>query len=324
MFGGIIAHTANLVHFADDSFAYAGHHQHESSHPVHTHAFVEVAIAYSGDAVHHSLAGRRRLVPGDVVLLRPGVWHGYEDCHDLDLYNCCFSAELLRNELAWTRDDPLLGELLWTGPYATGRRGMLTTHLPPADFAECVEHLDAMSTLQQRSPARHRGDMIARLTLALGCVARSLPDAGQARPERPHPAVAEAIRWMEERPAHPWTLTELADALHLAPGYLVRLFKSVTGLPPMAYLTRRRVELAADLLLSTDRQVNVIGESVGWGDPNYFARRFRAHFGLSASAYRSRFTTNSVRWNAGAGRPTRGRAEDIHFRSSLRNSEFLA
>ncbi|MFF5292325.1 AraC family transcriptional regulator [Paractinoplanes globisporus] len=303
MTGTTIEHTDTLVHFGDDSFVYAGHHYHPTGHPVHTHSFIEVAIGYAGDGVHRSLAGRQPMRPGDVVLLRPGVWHGYEDCHDLDLYNCCFSAGLLRQELAWTRDDPLLGELLWTGPYATGGRGMLTTRLAPDDFAECVEHLDALSKLRLLPPELHRGDLIARLTLVLGCLARTLPGAGQSRPEPAHPAVAEAIRWMEERPAHPWTLTELATALHLAPGYLVRLFKSVTGLPPMAYLTRYRVELAAERLLHTDEQVNAIGESVGWADPNYFARRFKAHFGLSASAYRSRFAANSMRLGA-TGRPT--------------------
>jgi AraC family L-rhamnose operon transcriptional activator RhaR len=28
---------------------------------------------------------------------------------------------------------------------------------------------------------------------------------------------------------------------------------------------------------------------VGWPDPNYFARRFRSHFGLSATTFRERF-----------------------------------
>ena len=280
-----IRHTATLVHFGDDSIAYAGHHQHPLSHPVHTHSFIEMAVVWSGSGTHHSPAGRQRIEAGDVVLLRPGVWHGYENCADLDVYNCCFPSGLLRNELAWTRDDPLLGHLLWTGPYETHRRGLLATRLPPADFDECVEHLDAIRRLRLRPQPLHRGDLIARLTLALGCVARTL--AVTSHPGPAHPVVLAAMRRMEERPAHPWTLAELAGAQHLAPGSLVRLFKSATGLPPMAFLSRLRVELAAERLLHTDQPVNVIAESVGWPDQNYFARRFRAHYGLSASAYRS-------------------------------------
>ncbi|WP_218038136.1 helix-turn-helix transcriptional regulator [Acrocarpospora pleiomorpha] len=94
--------------------------------------------------------------------------------------------------------------------------------------------------------------------------------------------------------AHDWTLTELSEHLHLAPGYLVRLFKNETGLPPMAYLTRQRVETAAALLLHTEEPVAHIGESVGWSDQNYFARRFKTHFGLSPTSYRNRFTHNSI------------------------------
>jgi AraC family L-rhamnose operon transcriptional activator RhaR len=120
-----------------------------------------------------------------------------------------------------------------------------------------------------------------------------------------HPAVADAMRMMEARPAHPWTLTELAAELHLAPGYLVRLFKSATGLPPMAFLSRHRVEVAAVQLLHTDSPICRIGESVGWPDQNYFARRFRAHYGLSASAYRARFSHNAVRLRTWDG-PQRG------------------
>ncbi|MFF5077237.1 AraC family ligand binding domain-containing protein [Actinoplanes sp. NPDC000266] len=115
-----------LVYFGNDTFAYAGRHLHEDTLPVHTHSFIEVAFVISGSGVHHSVDGRRRLDAGDVVLLRPGVWHGYEDCDDLLLYNLCFSAELLRRELSWTRDDPLLGHLLWTGPYVEQRRGIGT------------------------------------------------------------------------------------------------------------------------------------------------------------------------------------------------------
>ena len=88
--------------------------------------------------------------------------------------------------------------------------------------------------------------------------------------------------------------TELADELHLAPGYLVRLFKAATGLPPMAYLAQVRAEQAAVLLLHSDEPVTGIGRAVGWPDQNYFARRFKAHYGLSATTYRERFATQAV------------------------------
>jgi AraC family L-rhamnose operon transcriptional activator RhaR len=292
------------LHFVQGAVAYAGHYLHEDVHPAHTHSFVEVAVMTGGSGVHDSLAGRQRLAVGDVVLLRPGVWHGYQECRRLDMYNCCFSAELLQRELAWTREDPLLGHLLWTGPYTGQRRGILSTRLEPDALAECTVHLDALERLRSRPVSLHRGDIVGRLALFLACLARAaarseveLGDAGgsEEMSGRTHPAVVDAMRMMESRPAHPWTLTELATALHVAPGYLVRLFKAATGLPPIAYLSRHRVELAAVRLLHTDDPINRIGEAVGWSDQNYFARRFKAHYGLSASAYRSRFSHNAVR-----------------------------
>src|SRR5262249_24308192 len=246
----------------------------------------------------------RQLRIGDVILLRPGVWHVYEKCRRLDLYNCCFSTELLQRELAWTREDPLLGYLLWTGPYSLERRGMLTTTLDEAALKVCVDHLAALDELRFRPVGLHRGDIIGRLSLFLSCLARAVArdEGGMEEPTGPtHPAVVQAMRLMEARLAHPWSLTELAATLHLTPGYLVRLFKSATGLPPMAYLSRHRVEVAASLLLHPEDPITTIGHVVGWPDQNYFARRFRAHYGLSASTYRQRFRHNAVRmrtWSA--------------------------
>src|SRR5438874_3132459 len=94
--------------------------------------------------------------------------------------------------------------------------------------------------------------------------------------------------------ARDWTLTGLAAELHLASGYLVRLFNAATGLPPMAYLAQLRAEHAAVLLLHTDEPVTSIGRTVGWPDQSMFARRFKAHYGLSATTYRKRFATRSA------------------------------
>ena len=115
--------SQDVFYFTEGALAYAGYYLHAEDNPLHTHSFVEIAFAVGGGGTHHCVAGRRELRAGDVILLRPGVWHGYEHCERLELYNCCFSSELLRRELSWTREDPLLGYLLWTGPYATAGRG---------------------------------------------------------------------------------------------------------------------------------------------------------------------------------------------------------
>ena len=288
-----VRQSHGLIHFTDGSLAYAGHYLHEHSHPDHTHSFLEIAVMTGGAGVHRSATGRHRLHVGDVVLLRPGVWHGYEQCHALDLYNCCFSTDLLHRELGWTRDDPLLGYLLWTGPYAMDRRGMITATLDVATLHECVRHLDALHRTHAAAAAeRHRADIIGHLSLFLGCLARAV-SIDQAVPPADivplHPAVSHTMHLLETDLARRWTLQELAATLHLTPSYLVRLFRSSTGLPPIAYLSRHRVEAAATMLLHSDATITQIARSVGWPDPNHFARRFRSHYGLSASEYRARF-----------------------------------
>lgn len=63
----------------------------------------------------------------------------------------------------------------------------------------------------------------------------------------------------------------------------------------MACLAQLRAEHAAALLLHSDQPITSISQAVGWPDQNYFARRFRAHYGLSATIYRARFAAGAFR-----------------------------
>jgi AraC family transcriptional regulator, L-rhamnose operon transcriptional activator RhaR len=287
-----------LFHFTDGALADAIPYLHDHDSPVHTHSFVEIAFTVSGAGVHNCLNGRQEVRAGDVVLLRPGAWHGYENCRQLNVYNCCFSSELLRRELSWVREDPLLGYLLWAGPYSSAARGMLTVTLDLATFRECLTHLDALAALRNRPRQRHRGDVVGRLSLLFSQLGQAIARTDEAPDEAAvHPAIGHAMRILEADLARQWTLAELAAAVHLTPGHTVRLFKGTTGLPPMAYLAQVRAEHAAVLLLHSDEPVTGIGRAVGWPDQNYFARRFKAHYGLSATTYRKRFATQAAHLN---------------------------
>jgi AraC family L-rhamnose operon transcriptional activator RhaR len=291
-----------LFHFTDGALADAIPYLHDHDSPVHTHSFVEIAFTVSGAGVHSCLNGRQEVRAGDVILLRPGVWHGYESCSQLSVYNCCFSSELLRRELSWVREDPLLGYLLWAGPYSSSARGMLTAALDPATFRECLTHLDALAALRRRPQQRHRGDVIGRLSLLFSQLGQAVARTDQSLDQAAvHPAVGHVMRLLEADLVRQWTLAELADEVHLTPGHIVRLFKGATGLTPMGYLAQVRAEHAAVLLLHSDEPVTGIGRAVGWADQNYFARRFKAHYGLSATTYRKRFATQAAHLNDLAG-----------------------
>ena len=101
-------------------------------------------------------------------------------------------------------------------------------------------------------------------------------------------AIIEWIRLIEAQPQRPWTLEHFAAAVDLSPSYLLRLFTRSTGVPPLKYLARWRLERAATLLVRSELAISDVAFEVGWNDPNLFARRFRNHFGISALEYRYR------------------------------------
>ena len=60
--------------------------------------------------------------------------------------------------------------------------------------------------------------------------------------------VSAALRLMHDDPARPWTVASLAAACRRLPGGACPPLHRLMGMPPMAYLTRWRLALAADLL----------------------------------------------------------------------------
>lgn len=81
---------------------------------------------------------------------------------------------------------------------------------------------------------------------------------------------------------------EVAEAVHLNPDYLSRLFKSETGRSVIEYLLELRMEEAKKLLVETKEQVSEIAVKVGYSDISYFTKQFKKFFGISPREYRKR------------------------------------
>lgn len=102
-------------------------------------------------------------------------------------------------------------------------------------------------------------------------------------------AVADsARRFIEEHFHDPEISVEmLCGHLHVSPAYFSTLFKKETGMSFVAYLTRRRMEKAVELLSATEDKTYEISAKVGYTEPNYFSYVFKKQYGVSPTKYRA-------------------------------------
>src|SRR4051794_14703 len=244
-----------------------------------------------------------QLMPGDVVLLPTGIAHDMVSTPGgrTRAYDRVTKEELMTPD----------GDLLIAGPGATTRficaaydydhevAHPLLSLLPP------VVHIPAdapgdggpiQSTLRLlggelggRSPGSR--SVVARLTDVLfvqvlrewleresggACWLRALRD----------PQIAGVFAARPGGPAEPWPLASLAQSVTLSRATLARRFTELVGEPPLAYLTRWRMDLAARRLRETTEPVNVIARGVGYTSEFAFSRAFTRMRGEAPGRYR--------------------------------------
>lgn len=101
------------------------------------------------------------------------------------------------------------------------------------------------------------------------------------------PVVGKSLGLLHSRIAHPWTIADLADEVGISRSTLVERFTRYLSEPPMAYLTRWRLELAARSLERTSRGVSEIAADVGYESEAAFNRAFKRAFGQPPGRYRN-------------------------------------
>lgn len=84
----------------------------------------------------------------------------------------------------------------------------------------------------------------------------------------------------------PFRLEDLENKYHISKYRICREFSSVFGLPPLKYLNRRRIEIAKNLLLSSDKHIHEIANEVGYENTNHFINLFKKETGLTPLVYR--------------------------------------
>jgi AraC-like DNA-binding protein len=98
--------------------------------------------------------------------------------------------------------------------------------------------------------------------------------------------VGRALSLMHDAPANDWTVDELARGVGLSRSSLHERFVDMIGQPPMQYLTRWRMQLAAGILRDSSASIASVALDVGYESEASFSRAFKRLAGQPPAAWR--------------------------------------
>lgn len=235
--------------------------------PAHRHAFLHLLYVRSG-GLQLQLGHERQLRPGDIACIVPGDGHELrmDRALGLELFDCCIDGE---SELGrWFLE---LGS------------DTFTEDQPLSPLVDAIRREGGVDELHGELALN---GLLAQFAAACARALRNHHRAGSTEADAAA-TVAALEQVIERRYPEELHLDDLAAAVHYSAKHLCRLVRQERGSTPMAMLRAARMRHAQARLLAGDEAIAAIAASCGYGDPQHFARRFKAEIGTTPSAFRA-------------------------------------
>jgi AraC-like DNA-binding protein len=242
-------------------------------------------------------AAPRRLVAGDLLLLPTGRPHRLSSTPDAPCrpFDRALKEQLITAEGDLILDGPGVATTFVCASYDYDHdfaRSLLSL-LPPVIHVPAGERVTAIVSLLAAERGARDAGARAAVSRLIDLLLIHAVRAWSARAPEPSwlralhdPLVARVLALLHERPQDPWTIEGLAAEVHLSRAALARRFTDSVGEPPLTYLTRWRMALAARRLKDTSEPVEAIARGVGYTSEYAFNRAFSRHRGQPPGRYR--------------------------------------
>ncbi len=235
--------------------------------PAHFHDSMEIVCVESGEIVLITDGQRYPVHGGEIAVVFPGQIHCYEP--GTDGKNSGFLL-LLGQRLISEYKSELKG--------FTPKHPVFTLNSLSGDCGRAIEALRLSSGRDFREQKAY----------AMVFLCRFLP-AAKLCPAKPtgESTLYPLITYMEQHFRESISLDDAADALYMSRYRLSRIFSHLLGTSFNDYLNSLRVNLAIQLLDTTDSSVTDIAYEVGFGNMRTFNRAFKKHRGITPTQFRS-------------------------------------
>ena len=259
---------------------------------MHGHEFIEVNVVLRGRGRHDLEETSFATAPGDVFVIPPRARHGYAQQRPLDVYHLLLHPQFIRAHQTELRTLP--GYLLFFSVepfYRAETRFRYGLKLAPGVHRRVVGLLDLIRQEVAEEGAQ-QDQVVEPLTLgfiALLCRAYAAQHAAAREDRGFHPntrAMRAVIELVAARYGEKLTLDDLACAARIQKNYFCRIFRRITGVTPMDYVTQYRLNVARRLLRESRLTITQIAYETGFYDSAHFSRQFARAFGTPPSRLR--------------------------------------
>lgn len=253
----------------------------------HDHEFSEAVIILEGEAKHIAGKSSCTVRAGDVLVLHPGVSHGYDKTGNMALLNLVYDYKKLSMPILDGYALPLFHTFFPSGrSYAEENLCRPATRLPEREKEEIV---NAVFRLREELRSSRPGSVYLGLAIFMDIMARlGRCDAGSQEKHLPQFLIGDVIAYMNRNLDSPIELDNLLKQAMMSRRNFFRHFKNTTGCTPFEYLRQLRLKQAVELLSNTTLSIGEIAVRCGFYDSNHFCRIFREKLNTSPRRFRSR------------------------------------
>ena len=250
----------------------------------HDHPFNEIAVVLSAgkDTMHCAGSRSCKISRGDILLIRPGEAHAYENIDDFSVLNFLYDAENLPLPQLDGAELPLYTEI-GSPRKLRDNPALPIANIPEKDLAELLELSNRLiRELAHPRPANNLyvfGIFISTLVT----ICRS----GKINPAKTQEFSAlPALHYINLHFKENITVSKLVSLTKLSHNTLYRRFRELTGYSPIDYQRNKKLESAKELLTNSDMTIGEIAFICGFCDSNHLIKMFTARYDISPGKLR--------------------------------------
>ncbi len=264
---------------------------------LHSHTFYEINIITQGKGVQFQ---RERLgvKRGNVFILPPDITHGYCDAtDDFNIFHLLISPSFLQRYHAELNAFPgykMLFKTLSVIPHASLKD--FAFYLNPKQMTEIEKIIDSLISLNQ---SKYKGKEVQRNALALYLIGRlceyvytPIKESVKTTVHSDSSSVLHSLEYIQKHYMEKLSIQKLSEIALMSRSSYLRHFKALCKCTPQDVITNTRINIAIQLLDSSNLSLTQIAQECGFSDSAHFTRVFHQKTGRLPSDYKKNKKSN--------------------------------